>query len=56
MITLNEKGIKVGKKGKEKAFLTNGTSIYLTAMKTDFSKVFDRNGRKFTLKLSIMRD
>lgn len=50
MIPLNEKGVKIEKNGKEKTYFTDGISIYLSAVTTEFCKVFDQNGEAFTLK------
>lgn len=50
MIALSDQNVKSIKNGKKKKYDTGGTSIYLAAAGMDYCKVFDMEGKPFSLK------
>lgn len=49
MVTLTEKGLSVERTGKKSSFTTNGVTMYLSTMDTEYSKVFNLEGEEFSL-------
>ncbi|MCQ4638150.1 ABC transporter permease [Anaerovorax odorimutans] len=50
IIALPEKGITIKKTGKDSDFDGNGATIYLGAKDTEYCKVFDKDGKEFSLQ------
>ena len=50
MIALNDQNMKIIKNGKKKEYAAAGTSVYLAAAGMEYCKVFDLDGKPFSLK------
>lgn len=50
VMSVNEKDIKIHREKKDSAFKSNGVTTYIGTMNAEYCKVYDMDGRDFTLK------
>lgn len=50
MVTLEEKNISIYRDGKTSELLTDGVTMHISKLETEYCKIFDLQGQEFTLK------